>query len=595
MPTVTAISLSETISQTSAIPTGRFVVNAVEGSATYSDRDKSLIVSSWNMASEWFGIDLDTLIAHPRNVGPRFAKLSPGGLGVKKKTIANAKYYVMRSIREVLPGCENEFKTPFSPVWCALDLRIGDRYLRASVRCILRLGSARGLTPDQVDDAFSGEVLKALILVGARKRPLITHQNATRCWNKLCDIVPGWPKTKLTVPKYGSSYVLPASAFRADIISAIETFLVRRTTVDPFELDTPIDVWSAATVTTYRKLLLRYLTLLVIAGRDTDAMRSFDDICSFADVDFAFRAHGLQSRAKGRKTAANMATLLAQIAEQSLAASVCDDATRKARQEDISRIKQLSNRLRTTGVTSDANRTRLAPLKDEANLAKLFLLPFALEREVAKLKSPIRPDALLMQLAVALMILTFCPLRIASLCAIRIDRHLTWSRPNIGGKLTLEFAEGELKNGEPASLPLPIECARIIRVYLSRFRPLLATSDSPFLFCGAFDNTSKLTTVLSTQIKRIIFDRTGFDVNPHLYRHVVHLVVLKRFPGAFAMIARILTHRSIATTIKNYSHFDAELSMTAYQKLVRDVQGGASEIGTPSSVGYHMNQGVDYE
>ena len=69
-------------------------------------------------------------------------------------------------------------------------------------------------------------------------------------------------------------------------------------------------------------------------------MRSLDDICSFKDVDFALRAHGLQSRAKGRKTAANMATLLAQIAEQSLAASVCDEATRKVRQEDISKIKQ---------------------------------------------------------------------------------------------------------------------------------------------------------------------------------------------------------------------------------------------------------------
>ena len=199
------------MSQNTAIPTGQFVVNAVKGSATYSDKDKSVIVSSWERASEWFGIDLDALIAHPRNLGPRFAKLSPGGLGVKKKTIANTKYYVLRSMREMLAGCENEFKTEFSPLWRTLDARIDNRYLRAAVRCILRLASARGLTPDQVNDAFSGEVLQALISVGARKRPLITHQNAARCWNKLCDIVPGWPKTKLTVPKYGSSYVLPRS------------------------------------------------------------------------------------------------------------------------------------------------------------------------------------------------------------------------------------------------------------------------------------------------------------------------------------------------------------------------------------------------
>ena len=63
-------------------------------------------------------------------------------------------------------------------------------------------------------------------------------------------------------------------------------------------------------------------------------------------------------------------------------------------------------------------------------------------------------------------------------------------------------------------------------------------------------------------------------------------------------IARVARReRSIATAIKNYSHFDAELSMTAYQKLVRDVQGGASEIcsSSSSSAGYHLNQRVDYE
>ena len=54
----------------------------------------------------------------------------------------------------------------------------------------------------------------------------------------------------------------------------------------------------------------------------------------------------------------------------------------------------------------------------------------------------------------------------------------------------------------------------------------------------------------------------------------MHLVVLRKFPGAYALVARILTHRSIATTIQNYSHFDGEIAMAAFQRMVEDVQFG---------------------
>jgi hypothetical protein len=77
-----------------------------------------------------------------------------------------------------------------------------------------------------------------------------------------------------------------------------------------------------------------------------------------------------------------------------------------------------------------------------------------------------------------------------------------------------------------------------------------------YLFPGHFKDKSKLRGVLSGQLQALIFKRTGFDVNPHLYRHLVHLVVLTRFPGAYAMISRVLTHRSLETARKNYAYFD---------------------------------------
>lgn len=112
----------------------------------------------------------------------------------------------------------------------------------------------------------------------------------------------------------------------------------------------------------------------------------------------------------------------------------------------------------------------------------------------------------------------------------------------------------------------------MIRTYCQRFRPLLNPAGSPFLFCGKDPARPRNKQGFSMQLTRLIFDRLGLHVNPHLYRHLVHLVVLRRFPAAYSMVARILTHRSITTTIQNYSYLDGEIAMCAYQQLVEGVQ-----------------------
>ena len=226
-------------------------------------------------------------------------------------------------------------------------------------------------------------------------------------------------------------------------------------------------------------------------------------------------------------------------------------------------------------------RERLSPLKHEPNLARLFLLPGALTRRLLRKKHPEISDARLFQCALALAILTVCPLRIGALCSIRIDRHLKWSAGDLAGDLIVKFEEGELKGDEPASFPIPKDVAELIRAFCKRFRPLLNPCGSPFLFNCQDPNKPKDKFGFSTRLTRLIFKRLGLWVNPHLYRHIVHLVVLRKFPGAYAMVARVLTHRSIATTIRNYSHFDGELAMRAYQRLVEQVKVGGRHDGSP--------------
>lgn len=272
---------------------------------------------------------------------------------------------------------------------------------------------------------------------------------------------------------------------------------------------------------------------------------------------------------------AQISTLITKIAKDQLAARLdsMSTAQREAAAANIAQLNKLKSNLAQKPGLSQKNRQRLTPLRDEAVLARLLLLPIALARSLERKSDLTRDDALLAQQVLLLFILIYCPLRISSLLSVRLDRHVRWSRSDMKGELTLEFVEGELKNGEPASLPLPSDCARFLRNYSKRYLPLLH-SDTQHLFAGAFADRPKSRVVMAAQIRDLIFKRTGLTMNAHLFRHVVHLIVLRKFPGAYAMVARILTHKNIETSLRNYAYFDVELSMRAYQEMVHEASGG---------------------
>ena len=112
-----------------------------------------------------------------------------------------------------------------------------------------------------------------------------------------------------------------------------------------------------------------------------------------------------------------------------------------------------------------------------------------------------------------------------------------------------------LKYGEQASIPMPKECGRLIQFYTEKYRRLLVDGETSYLFPGSNSDRSKRPGVMSTQLSRLIYNRLGFKVHPHLYRHLAHLVILKRFPGAYAMISRVLPHKSLETAVRNLRLF----------------------------------------
>lgn len=568
------------------------VISQLKNDRTLDSRKVAQAIRDIETACTWFQMTPADVIAHPMNIRPRFIRLSPGGLGVSAKRIQNVRSSVKASLRRVALVDGRSFKIPLTPAWRTLIDAISDDYHRRKIRCMASFASAHGLAPANVDDAFSSRLLEALRADRLHADPRHVHQNAVRSWNHVAASLPNWPRNKLQMPSY-RRIKSPAARPGPELQAEIERFLVRKSTDDPFDLSAPLEAWKATTVDTYRRYLKRYFGLLMSLGYDPARLTQLKALVTGDRARAALKLMMAQNEGRSRIGASHIARLLGQVATEALETdanlteSETLDLTKVARE-----LRELADRLHRRNKTlAQKNRDRLMPLRDEGNLARLFLLPFALAGRVNKVEYPKRRDALTLQWALALMILTFCPLRISSLCQLDLERHLVWSRPDRGGELRLVFRRRELKTDLPEVIPLPEECARLVRLYLENYRNLLIPGGSSFLFPGESAQSGKARMVLSTQLSTLIYKELGLHVNPHLYRHIVHLVVLSRFPGAYAMISRVLTHRSLETARKNYAYFDVELSMRAYQELVRDVQQGGSERAAPAEIAY----GIDRE
>lgn len=573
-------------------PTLAHVIVIISDDAGLTKAQRTRAIRDIKTTCKWFDMDAADVIAHPMNIRPRFARLSPGGLGVTTKRIQNVRSSLKSSLTRAGLTSGRSFKVPLTPDWERLLGRIADTYRKEKVRCIARFASARGVAPTSVDNAFSAELLVALSADRLHSSPRITHQNAVRAWSSLADTIDGWPRQKLTVPRYRKQKS-PDVSPHPNLVKEIEEFLIRKSTDDPFDLDAADDPWKPSTVATYRRYLKRYFGLLVTLGHAPDDLRHLRDLVPIERAQAALKLMKAQNDGDGRVGASHIARLLSQVANEAAKQKTeISDDERASLSTHASALRKQADRLhkRNKEGMGERNRERLLKFRDEANLARLFLLPFALAKELQKCAKPTRGEALSMQWALALMILTFCPLRISSLCHLRIDRHLVWTRPGMKGELRLKFARRELKNDAPEILPLPPECARLVRIYLERFRPKLCPNSSPFLFPGSVPDKCKQRGVLTDQIQTLIFKRTGFEVNPHLYRHLVHIVILTRFPGAYAMISRVLTHRSLDTARKNYAYFDTELSMNSYHKLIRGVIEGSATQATVSQTAYDIDR-----
>ena len=172
-----------------------------------------------------------------------------------------------------------------------------------------------------------------------------------------------------------------------------------------------------------------------------------------------------------------------------------------------------------------------------------------------------------MEMVVAIEILLMTIVRVGNLTSLEEGRHLRWGRSNRRGLLSLSVEADEVKNGRALDFELPTESARLIRLYMDRYRPLLRCPPSGALFPDR-DGAPKRPSLLSEQIKRFVKKRLGLNINAHLFRHIGAKLFLEENPGAYASVQLLAGHRSSDTTVDHYIGLEATEAARHYDDLI---------------------------
>jgi integrase len=507
--------------------------------------------------------------------------VSPATVGVKEKRFSTVKSQVLFALRHLGVAGKGTYLAPMRGEWAELWTHLPDKYARTAFSRFFRYCSARGLGFGDVNDAVSQEFLEALTEESFIKDPRVVHQNLCRVWNSMIGVVPGWPRIRLSVPRYAEHYILAPEALPATFWRDVDAWLANQAHDDLLDLNAPPRALKPRTLRQYRYEVRRFASMLVRRGHNPNAISSLAYLVQPKNVEDGLRFLLQRNGNKPMRSAADVAILLTKIAKHWV----------KAPAEHINLIGRYARNLMPRGDgLGRKNRLPLTPLRDPKNLVRLFLLPGKIRKEIEAKRRVIRDDALLMQLAVALSILTYAPLRIGNLSTLHIERHLRWTGPKMSGMLVLDIDGAEVKNDQTLSFPLPAECADLIRLYVQKYQPRLTAGHNRYLFPSDLPERPKRSDTLGRQISRLIHRSLGLEVNPHLYRHLVHIIVLNRYPGAYAMISRVLGHKSLQTAISNYAGEDMAISMRAFQGLVGDVLAGGRLVNHDGlTAAYHQN------
>ena len=554
---------------------GECIARITADTALPRDRRRDMI-SGLARVAEVLNRHPDAVPVHVPWLQPRLEELRPKALRITAKTWANILSNMKAALAHL--GCIESGTKPvaaLSPSWAA-----NWRALRQSAESGLVPGlwgfvaylDDRAVAPENVGAEHLTNYLALVTTRSLRKHPVDVVRRARTAWNRAAELVPGWPTQKLEPIASDRVYRLPDSEFSGQFIAEVDTLIYSLAKPDPLAAGMLQRAMRPDTVKARRGQFTRFAAVLVHAGLPVERIEGLRDLVFPANLELGFR--WLLQRSNNVKTPgiSNMAVALRVLVRHHTTLS----------DEERTRAEDLCSKLilqRTDGLT-EKNRKRLMTFND-AGLTDAFLsLAQELWTTAKACRNP-AARALQRETAIAIEMLTFCPIRRKNLTEIHVERDLQRHGP---GNVVLNLQADQTKTGRAISFVLPDHLVGWIDAHLRERAGVLCPPGVAWLFPMRDGTGSMAPTALGTRISKVIRTHTGLKVHPHLFRHVSAKLMLKAYPGHYELVRRVLGHAETSTTWETYVGLEGEDATRLLSEIVlqnrKTIKPGVKSPGT---------------
>jgi hypothetical protein len=450
---------------------------------------------------------------------------------------------------------------PLTPAWEELRAQIKDRFVRWRLSSFMRFCSANGITPAEVDEIVLKRFLRYRAQSGAVTGDA-SGRRLTRTWNSNVGIIRGWPARRLTEPAVKATTELPWTQFPEGLRRDVDQYLQGLAQVRKGRSGRRIRPLKPSTIRQRRMELAAAARMAVRTGVAICDLNSLSALLSPDVVEKVLDAYWAKNGSTPKAFTIDLACRFVAIARE----TKCIDEAACERLEQMRR--DLGDKRR--GGLTDKNATLIRQVLTPGVWNRVAQLPQNMmstarsQRSSAPLKA-----AVTAQLAVAIAILTFAPVRLANLTAIKLGFNLIKpGGPN--SNYWLVFPNYDVKNRVKLEYPLEQHITRLIDEYVHDFRPtLLHGRNDDWLFPGQHGG-AKSNILFSGQITQRIYQATGLRMTVHQFRHAAGALLLQSRPGEYELVRRLLGHRNVQTTINAYIGLENIHASEIFSKIVME-------------------------
>ena len=433
--------------------------------------------------------------------------------------------------------------------------------IRDRLYSLIRYCSARGIGPSAVDDKVFDEYWRYRTETTARASNNTARRFMVRAWNACAAAIDGWPLQRLTEPPLKTAE--PAwddfpEGLRRDLDDYFAGLAKPHRTLNGKR----IQPCSPATIRTRRAELVAMARMAVRLGVPIESLTSLGALLHPDVVERVIDAYWQKNGDEPKTGTIDLGKTVLRMARE----TGCLDQAALDRLDDI---RVALEQHRREGLTPK-NLQLIRQVLTDGVWSEVVSLPNVLMQQarLAKDHAPIKA-AVAAQLAVAIAIETFAPIRLRNLIRIELGQNLI--KP--GGLNTpywLVFPNYDVKNRVDLTFRFDQQLTDLIDEYVHDFRPaLLRGSNSSWLFPGE-NGEPKNGLLFSKQITVRIQKAIGLRMTVHQFRHAAAAVYLKHHPGDYETVRRLLGHRDIQTTIKFYCGLETIAATEEFGRLIRE-------------------------